>query len=228
VRNALILLAVVAGIILVAGAFNNGVVFDIDYVAGTATKVSLFWVSGIVAAIIFVAGLAASWFALSSAGGARRKLEAELQTTYERLRETETRADEARAAAQAAEARVAQPPAVGASETTVVDEREAVTVVADEAETVVVASDEESETVVVAAGEDETALVTPDDAEGAAPAAAPAAEAGEQAGLAAGDAGEQTAVTMVAGADSEEAGAAGEPGEGDAVAPDDEKGPAPS
>ena len=94
-RKALIVLAVVALVIIVAGAFNNGVVFDIDYVAGTASSVSLFWVSLVIAAIVFVAGLAAAWFALAGAKGGRRKLEAELQSTYERLRETERDADEA-------------------------------------------------------------------------------------------------------------------------------------
>ncbi len=52
---------------------------------------SLFWVSAVIAAIVFVAGLAAAWFALAGAAGLRRKLEAELQSTYERLREAEAR-----------------------------------------------------------------------------------------------------------------------------------------
>jgi hypothetical protein len=225
VRNALILLAVVAGIILVAGAFNNGVVFDIDYVAGTATKVSLFWVSGIVAAIIFVAGLAASWFALSSAGGARRKLEAELQSTYERLRQTESQADDARAAATAAEARTLEAQAAALPEATAVDEREAVTIVEETvAETVVV---DEAETVV--AGEAETATATPDD--GADTVVVPPEDdatlvvAGEE------TAGGQTAVTMVTDSTPEsgaaEAGAGEEPDESDA-APGAKEGPAAS
>lgn len=105
-RNAVTLLAVVALIVLTAGAFNNGVVFNIDYVAGTASSVSLFWVSAVIAAVVFVAGLAASWFALSGASGARRKLEGELQATYERLRRAERQATEASAEAEAAKARV--------------------------------------------------------------------------------------------------------------------------
>ena len=53
---------VVALVILVGGALNNGVVFDIDYVAGTATAVSLLWVAAVIAALVFVVGLiAASW-----------------------------------------------------------------------------------------------------------------------------------------------------------------------
>ena len=88
-RNALILLAVVALLILAVGALNNGTVFDIDYVAGTVSSVSLLWVSAVIAALVFVVGLAAAWFAQAAMTGSRRKLEAELQSTYERLREAE-------------------------------------------------------------------------------------------------------------------------------------------
>ena len=123
-RKALILLAVVALIILVAGAFNNGVVFDIDYVAGTASAVSLFWVSLVIAAIVFVVGLAAAWFALAGAAGGRRKLEAELQSTYERLRETERDAEEARSAAAAASASAAAAMPAAPPEATAVAEPE--------------------------------------------------------------------------------------------------------
>ena len=89
-RNALILLAVVALLILVGGALNNGVVFDVDYVAGTATAVSLLWVAAVIAALVFVVGLIAAYLARTAVFGQRRKLEAELQTTYERLREAES------------------------------------------------------------------------------------------------------------------------------------------
>ena len=144
-RNALILLAVVALVILGVGALNNGTAFEIDYVAGTMSQVSLFWVSLVIAAIVFVAGLAAAWFALAGAAGGRRKLEAELQSTYERLRETEREAGEARAAVAAAAASAAAEATPEIVEATVVAEREestvvvaeAVTMVADEAETVV-------------------------------------------------------------------------------------------
>ena len=88
-RNALILLAVVALLILAVGALNNGTAFDVDYVAGTVSAVSLFWVSAVLAALVFVVGLAAAWFAQAAVAGSRRKLEAELQSTYERLREAE-------------------------------------------------------------------------------------------------------------------------------------------
>ena len=135
-RNALILLAVVALIILTVGALNNGTAFEIDYVAGTMSEVSLFWVSLVIAAIVLVAGLAAAWFALAGAAGGRRKLEAELQSTYERLRETEREAGEARASAAAATAAAQVAPEF--FEATVVAEREEPTVVVAEAVTVVV------------------------------------------------------------------------------------------
>ena len=89
-RNALILLAAVALLILVAGAMNNGVAFDVDYVAGTVRAVSLFWVAAIIAAVVFVVGAIAAWLAQRATIGSRRKLEAELQSTYERLREAES------------------------------------------------------------------------------------------------------------------------------------------
>ena len=88
-RNALILLTAVALLILVGGALNNGVVFDVDYVAGTATSVSLLWVAAVIAALVFVVGLIAAYLARTAVFGQRRKLEAELQSTYERLREAE-------------------------------------------------------------------------------------------------------------------------------------------
>jgi len=204
VRNALILLAVVAVIILAVGALNNGTAFEIDYVAGTMSEVSLFWVSLVIAAIVFVAGLAAAWFALSGAAGGRRKLEAELQSTYERLRETEREAGEARAsAAAAAAASAAARPTPEIVEATVVAEREESTIVVAEAVTVVI---DEPETVVT---ED-----TPSDE----PGAGSPAEADETPaeGELTGSAGEQTAVTVAAPAP--EPAEAAETGDGEAPA----------
>ena len=88
-RNALILLTTVALLILIGGALNDEVVFDVDYVAGTATSVSLLWVAAVIAALVFVVGLIAAYLARTAVFGQRRKLEAELQRTYERLREAE-------------------------------------------------------------------------------------------------------------------------------------------
>jgi hypothetical protein len=172
VRNALILLAVVALVILAVGALNNGTAFEIDYVAGTMTEVSLFWVSLVIAAVVFVAGLAATWFALAGAAGGRRKLEAELQSTYERLREAEREAAEARRASVAAAAAAAAREAPVAPEPTVVAQPEEPTVVVTE------------EPTVVAQPEEPTVVVTEESEDVGEEDAAPA--------------GEQTAVTMVA------------------------------
>ncbi len=144
-RNALILLTAVALLILVGGALNNGVVFDVDYVAGTATSVSLLWVAAVIAALVFVVGLIAAYLARTAVFGQRRKLEAELQSTYERLREAEALAvrpvpapaPEADAVAAAAVAATAEEAAAGEATVvapgeeaaTMVDSGEAVTVV---------------------------------------------------------------------------------------------------
>ena len=108
-RNALVLLVAIALLILVAGGLNNSVALDIDYVAGTVTAVSLFWVSAVIAAIVFVAGSVAAWLAQSATTGTRRKLEAELQTTFERLREAEALAARRAPAAPAPESAPVEP-----------------------------------------------------------------------------------------------------------------------
>ena len=175
-RNALILLTAVALLILVGGALNNGVVFDVDYVAGTARSVSLLWVAAVIAGLVFVVGLMAAYLARTAVFGQRRKLEAELQTTYERLREAESLA-----------ARPAPAPA-------------------PEADTVVAATDtataEEStadEATVIAPGEEAATIV--DSGEAVTVVAAADTDAGEAdveatEGVGSGEAGEATAVTM--------------------------------
>ena len=90
-RNALIVLVVVALVLVTLGAFNNDLLFDIDFVAATWTAVSLFWVAVAVAGVVVVTGVAAAFFARSSAVATRRKLEKELQGTYERLRAAEAK-----------------------------------------------------------------------------------------------------------------------------------------
>ena len=186
-RNALILLVVVALLILTVGALNNGTAFDVDYVAGTVTAVSLFWVSIVLAALVFVVGLAAAWFAQAAVAGTRRKLETELQSTYERLREAEARAARpAPVVVEAAPAVVAEPVVAAATRSRSWQPR-TVTVVAGEDATMVageeatVIADQPAEAI---ADEPETVATTAEE---------PAAEPGEQ-----------TAVTM-AGAASEDA-----------------------
>ena len=58
-RNALIVLVVVALVLVALGAVNNGLLFDIDFVAGTWTAVSVFWVAVAAAGVVFVSGVVA-------------------------------------------------------------------------------------------------------------------------------------------------------------------------
>ncbi|HEX5643072.1 MAG TPA: hypothetical protein VFZ86_12160 [Thermoleophilia bacterium] len=193
-RNALILLAVVALLILAMGALNNGTAFDVDYVAGTVSAVSLFWVSAVIAALVFVVGLAAAWFAKSAVAGSRRKLEAELQSTYERLREAE--------ALVARPAPAPEPAPVAAVVPAEVAEAE--TVVAAEEATVVAGADETAparEDVTLIAGEEATVVAGEE-------ATVVADERGtDVASDAPGEPGEQTAVTMAGATPAGEAGA---------------------
>jgi uncharacterized membrane protein YciS (DUF1049 family) len=111
VRNAFILLVVVALIILALGAANGSIAFDFDVVFGTWTAVSLIWVAAVVAAVVLVVGLLAAWLAQTDASRTRRKLEAELQATYERLRAAEARLlEEPQEASEAPEPQEASEP----------------------------------------------------------------------------------------------------------------------
>lgn len=110
-RNAFILLVVVALIILALGAANGSIAFDFDVVFGTWTAVSLIWVAAVVAAGVLVVGLLAAWLAQTDASRTRRKLEAELQATYERLRAAEARLlEEPQEASEAPEPQEASEP----------------------------------------------------------------------------------------------------------------------
>ena len=149
-RNALIVLIVVALAIVALGAVNHGLLFDIDFVVGTWTAVSLFWVAVVAAGVVFVTGVVAAFLAASGAVAARRKLEKELQGAYERLR--------------AAEAKLPRPaPAQDDVVAFTPGEQTAVTGVAP--------APDETRTAVQTAPEAETAVI------GAAPAADPATSA---------------------------------------------------
>ena len=137
-RNALIVLVVVALVLVALGAVNHGLLFDIDFVAGTWTAVSAFWVAVVTAGVVFVAGVVAAFLARSGAVAARRKLEKELQGTYERLR--------------AAEAKLPRPaPAQAAVVDVTPGEQTAVTTAAPEAATSVTSATQEAETAVTTA-----------------------------------------------------------------------------
>jgi hypothetical protein len=91
VRNALIVLLAVALVFVGLGALNHSLAFDIDYVAGSLTAVSVLWITVVIGAVLLVAGVVAIWLARTSVVSSQRKLEAELQSTYERLRAAEAR-----------------------------------------------------------------------------------------------------------------------------------------
>jgi hypothetical protein len=92
VRNALIVLGVVALVLVTLGAVNHDLLFDIDFVIGTWTAVSLFWVAVVFAGVVLFIGVVAAFLARAGVVAAQRKLEKELQGTYERLRAAEAEA----------------------------------------------------------------------------------------------------------------------------------------
>lgn len=88
-RNALIVLLAVALVFLGIGAISHSMTFDINYGIGSYRNVSAFWVALVIAVVFLVAGLVAVVLARSSGATGRRKVEAELQSVYQRLREAE-------------------------------------------------------------------------------------------------------------------------------------------
>ena len=162
-RNAFILLVVVALVLVALGAVNHGLLFDIDFVAGTWTAVSLFWVAVVSAGVVFVTGMVAAFFARSGAVNTRRKLEQELQGTYERLRAAEAQLPRpAPVQAAVVEATPGEQTAVTTvAPTLAADDTRAAADAAPEAETAVNSAAPEPETAVVpAASEADTAVVT--------------------------------------------------------------------
>ncbi len=90
-RNALIVLVAVALALVGIGGLNRSLQFDVDFVVVSWSYVSAFWITLVVGAALLLTGLVAAFLARTSAVAAQRKLEAELQTTYERLRAAEAR-----------------------------------------------------------------------------------------------------------------------------------------
>jgi len=112
VKTLLWILGVIALIVLLGGALNHETDVPLDYLVGSTSGASLFWVAVVVAAALVVAGLAGWAVGGAGSGDACGKLEQELETTYRRLRDCEARmpqppsapADEAVTAATAAPA----------------------------------------------------------------------------------------------------------------------------
>jgi hypothetical protein len=162
VRNALIVLVVVALLLVGMGAVNNGLLFDIDFVAGTWTAVSLFWVAVVMAGVVFVTGVAAAFLAASGAVAARRRLEKELQSTYERLRAAEAKLPMPMPAPVAVDVLTADQTAVTSVETAATTTQAPVAGEAPpDAETAVEAAPPEAETALISAPPDaETAEIS--------------------------------------------------------------------
>lgn len=100
-RRVLTFLLVVALVVTAFGALNHSASFRVHYLAGTTAATSLFWVALVLAVVVFMAGVAAVWMAVAGAAATARKLERELQGTYERLRAAEAQVREAEKAAAA-------------------------------------------------------------------------------------------------------------------------------
>jgi hypothetical protein len=122
VRMALIVLVVVALAIVALGAVNDHLLFDIDFVAGTWTAVSLFWVAVVTAGVVLVTGAVVAFLARSGAVAARRKLEQELQGVYERLRVAEAELPSSARTGAAVVASGERTPVGGTASTPVADE----------------------------------------------------------------------------------------------------------
>jgi N-methylhydantoinase B/oxoprolinase/acetone carboxylase alpha subunit len=155
VRNALIVLVVIALVLVALGAVNHGLLFDIDFVAGTWTAVSVFWVAVVTAGVVFVAGVVVAFLARSGAVAARRKLEKELQGTYERLRAAEAKLPRP-ALAQAAVVDVApgeQTAVTGVAAASTADDTRTALKAMPEAETAVATATPEAETAVSTAAQ---------------------------------------------------------------------------
>jgi len=166
VRNALIVLGVVALVLVTLGAVNHGLLFDIDLVVVTWAAVSLFWVAVVVAGVVVLTGMVVAFFSRTGAVATRRKLEKELQVTYERLRSAEAKLP----------APVPVPPVVvdvtpgeqtavtGAVPASTADDARTAVQAASEAETGVITETLEVETAVISATPEAETAATAEDA----------------------------------------------------------------
>ena len=149
-RNALIVLLAVALVLVGLGALNHSLAFDIDYVAGSLTGVSVFWITVAIGAVVLAAGIVAVWLARTSVVSAQRKLEVELKSTYERLRAAEALVPAEAPPPAPPEAR---PETEEPTEIAQVPEEPATMVASPEEQTVVVPASEEPPTMAAASEE---------------------------------------------------------------------------
>jgi hypothetical protein len=151
----------VALLLVALGVFNNDLLLTLDLVAGTWTEVSLFWVAVVTAGVVVVTGLAVAFLSRSSAVTTRRKLEKELQGTYERLRAVEAKLPKPAPAQVAVVAATpgAQTAVTGVVMAATVDDASTAAAAVPEAETALDAAAPDAETAVSSAPpEDETVV----------------------------------------------------------------------
>lgn len=93
-KNALIVLAVVALLVLTLGLFNREASVDVDYVVGVWRSVNVFWLFAIAAGVVVAAGLLGASLARAQGWRERGKLEKELLEVYRRLRAVEAQLEQ--------------------------------------------------------------------------------------------------------------------------------------
>ncbi|HSL96222.1 MAG TPA: hypothetical protein VLA35_09960 [Thermoleophilia bacterium] len=103
-KNALIVLAVVALVVLTLGLFNREASVDVDYVVGVWRSVNVFWLFAIAAGVVVAAGLLGASLARARGWRERGKLEKELLEVYRRLRAVEAQLEQVAGAAGVAAA----------------------------------------------------------------------------------------------------------------------------
>jgi hypothetical protein len=171
-KNALIVLAVVALVVLTLGLFNREASIDVDYVIGVWRAVNVFWLFAIAAGVVVAAGLLGASLARAQGWRERGKLEKELLEVYRRLRAVEAQVEQGEGAAGVAAAvveaqtvaaatpaagegaaAVTQAAQAGEGTTAVAEPAEATTAVAASAETTAITEPAEATTVVAEAAE---------------------------------------------------------------------------
>ncbi len=134
-KNALIVLVVVALVVLTLGLFNREAIVDVDYVVGVWRSVSVFWLFAIAAGVVVAAGLLGASLARAQGWRERGKLEKELLEVYRRLRAVEAQVEQSAGAAGVAAA-VAEAGQAGEAATAVTAPAEMPTAVGEPAEAV--------------------------------------------------------------------------------------------
>ncbi len=93
-KNALIVLVVVALVVLTLGLFNREASVDLDYVVGVWRSVNVFWLFAIAAGVVVAAGLLGASLARAHGWREKGRLEKELLEVYRRLRAVEAQLEE--------------------------------------------------------------------------------------------------------------------------------------